>query len=113
LRVVQDAAYRRHLEALRARLAKARSQTIARLGEIGVIPWLDPRAGMFLWCELPPGVGAASLARAALEKNVVVAPGDVFSLSHAAGRFMRVNVAQCADPAVFHVLREALRHASK
>ncbi len=113
LRVVQDAAYRRHLEALRARLAKARSQTIARLGEIGVTPWLDPRAGMFLWCELPPGVGAASLARAALEKNVVVAPGDVFSLSHAAGRFMRVNVAQCADPAVFHVLREALRHASK
>jgi DNA-binding transcriptional MocR family regulator len=63
---------------------------------------------MFLWCELPPGVSAAALARAALERNVVLAPGDVFSLSQSAGRFMRVNVAQCADPAVFDVLRQAL-----
>ncbi len=108
LRVVQDGAYRRHLEALRARLAKARPDIIARLHDIGVTPWIAPRAGMFLWCELPPGVGAAALARAALEKNVVLAPGDVFSLSQTAGQFMRMNVAQCADPAVFKVLREAL-----
>ncbi len=108
LRVVQDGAYRRHLDALRARLAKARPQAIARLSEIGVTPWIEPRAGMFLWCELPPDVNAAQLARAALERNVVLAPGDVFSLSQTAGRFMRINVAQCADPAVFDVLREVL-----
>jgi DNA-binding transcriptional MocR family regulator len=108
LRVVQDGAYRRHLEALRARLAKARPQTITRLRDIGVTPWIEPKAGMFLWCELPAGVNAADLARAALERNVVLAPGDVFSLSHAAGRFMRINVAQCADPAVFDVLRAVL-----
>ena len=108
LRVVQDGAYRRHLEALRARLAKARPEVIARLRDMGVTPWIEPRAGMFLWCELPPGVSAAALARAALERNVVLAPGDVFSLSQSAGRFMRVNVAQCADPAVFEVLRQAL-----
>jgi len=108
LRVVQDGAYRRHLEALRARLAKARPEVIARLREMGVTPWIEPRAGMFLWCELPPGVGAAALARAALEKGVILAPGDVFSLSQSAGRFMRINVAQCGDPAVFDVLREAL-----
>jgi DNA-binding transcriptional MocR family regulator len=53
-------------------------------------------------------VNAAQLARTALERNVVLAPGDVFSLSQTAGRFMRINVAQCADPAVFDVLREVL-----
>ncbi len=108
LRVVQDGAWRRHLEALRSRLARARPQIAGRLREIGVTPWIEPRAGMFLWCELPAGVNAADLARAALSRNVVLAPGDVFSLSHSAGRFMRVNVAQCADPAVFDVLRAAL-----
>jgi DNA-binding transcriptional MocR family regulator len=108
LRVVQDGAWRHHLEALRARLARARPAVAARLREIGVTPWIEPRAGMFLWCELPPGADAADLARAALKRNVVLAPGDVFSLSHSAGRFMRINVAQCGDPAVFEVLRAAL-----
>ncbi len=108
LRVVQDTAWRRHLESLRARLAVARRQTIARLAGIGVVPWIEPQAGLFLWCALPPGANAADLARAALKANVVLAPGDVFSLSRSAGGFMRINVAQCADPAIFEVIAAAL-----
>jgi DNA-binding transcriptional MocR family regulator len=108
LRVVQDTAWRRHLDSLRARLAVARRQTIARLAGIGVVPWIEPQAGLFLWCALPPGANAADLARAALKANVVLAPGDVFSLSRSAGGFMRINVAQCADPAIFEVIAAAL-----
>jgi DNA-binding transcriptional MocR family regulator len=108
-RVVQEGAWRRHLETLRARLAHARQQTVALLGDLGVTPWIEPRAGMFLWCVLPDGANAADLARAALRRNMVLAPGDVFSLSHSAGRFMRINVAQCGEAAVFDVLREILR----
>jgi DNA-binding transcriptional MocR family regulator len=36
---------------------------------------------------------------------VVLAPGNVFSVGQRAGRFMRFNVAQCANPQVFTVLR--------
>lgn len=109
LRVIQDGSYRRHVQALRLRLAKARRDTMDGLAELGITPWLQPNAGMFLWCRLPDGVDAAALAHAALARNVVLAPGNVFSLSQSAGGFMRVNVAQCADPAAFALIRKALR----
>jgi len=109
LRVVQDGSYRRHLQALRTRLATARRDVSERLGEIGIRPWLQPRAGMFLWCALPDGRDAADLAHAALARDVVLAPGNVFSLSRSAAGFLRVNVTQCADPTVFEVMRGALR----
>ncbi len=40
---------------------------------------------------------------------MVLAPGDVFSPSHAASDFMRFNVAQMDDPRVYEVLGRALR----
>ena len=113
LRVIRDGSYRRHLTTLRTRLAVARRETIERFGEIGITPWLEPRAGMFLWCALPAGTDAADLARAALAQQVVLAPGNVFSLSRAAGGFMRVNVAQCGDPRLFAVLRALLPVAGR
>ena len=36
---------------------------------------------MFLWCSLPDGVDAAEIARRALADNIVLAPGNAFSLS--------------------------------
>jgi len=108
LRMATEGAYRRHLEALRSRLIRVRRETTRRLLEVGVTPWIDPRAGLFLWCALPTGADAADLARFALERNVVLAPGNVFSHSHAAGDFMRINVAQCAEETVFEVLRDGL-----
>lgn len=97
LRVVQDAGYRRHLQSLRARLAQARAVVGARLSSIGIEPWLLPRAGMFLWCRLPDGIDAAQCARAALDRRIILAPGNVFSAGQSATSFMRFNVAQCGE----------------
>lgn len=107
LRVIQDGSYRRHVQALRGRLAKARAQTAMRLRDLGITPWIEPDAGMFLWCRLPEGTDAAALAHAALAENMVLAPGNVFSLSLSAGSFMRINVTQCSEEA-FAALRRAL-----
>jgi DNA-binding transcriptional MocR family regulator len=63
---------------------------------------------MFLWCRLPDGIDAADVARHALSDNIVLAPGNAFSLSHTAGRFMRFNVAQCEDQRIFRVLEKAI-----
>jgi DNA-binding transcriptional MocR family regulator len=79
-----------------------------RLEGIGIRPWLSPRGGFYLWCALPEERDAAELARAALRENVVLAPGNVFSISQSAQSFMRFNVAQMQDPRVFDVLRDAL-----
>ena len=68
-----------------------------------------PRGGFFLWCRLPDGLDAAAVARAALAENVVLAPGNVFSLSQTASDFMRFNVAHMSDPRMWDVLRRALK----
>jgi len=108
LRVVQDGSYRRHLQLLRTRLARARRDVARQLDGIGVAPWLEPRAGMFLWCRLPPGMDAAERARAGLARNIILAPGNVFSLQQSAPGFMRFNVAQCTTPAAMDLLRDLL-----
>jgi DNA-binding transcriptional MocR family regulator len=48
------------------------------------------------------------VARRALEEGVVLAPGNVFSPSGSAGRYLRFNVAQCAEPRIFETLRRAM-----
>ncbi|TGD99046.1 PLP-dependent aminotransferase family protein [Methylobacterium nonmethylotrophicum] len=103
-----DGQHRKHLEALRRRLARARQETAGQLAGLGIRPWLMPRGGFYLWCTLPDGRDAAGVARAALREGVVLAPGDVFSVSRTASHFMRFNVAQMGDPRVLPVLRRAL-----
>jgi DNA-binding transcriptional MocR family regulator len=64
---------------------------------------------MFLWCEVPEGLDAAEIARACLRDKIILAPGNVFSLSHTANRFLRFNVAQSADSRIFRSLERVLR----
>ena len=106
--LLRDGSYRKHMEGLRARLAKAMSKTILRLRDIGLKPWIEPSYGMFVWCRLPDGCDAATIATRALAENVVLAPGNVFSLSQSASAFLRFNVAQCDDDRIFDVLRRSI-----
>jgi DNA-binding transcriptional MocR family regulator len=105
---LSDGSYRKHLEALRRRLSRARREAGARLGMLGIEPWIRPRGGFYLWCRLPEGRDAAEVARRALAEDVVLAPGNVFSPSGSAEGFMRFNVAQMENPRVFAVLARAL-----
>ncbi|MBK1840159.1 PLP-dependent aminotransferase family protein [Azospirillum sp. YIM B02556] len=106
---LNDGSYRKHLDGLRRRLARVRRETAARLEALGLRPWLMPRGGFYLWCSLPDGRDAAEVARAALRESVVLAPGDVFSVSRSASGYMRFNVAQMGDPRIFDVLARAMK----
>lgn len=108
LLLLTDGSYRKHLEELRVRLSRAMDATTGRLATLGITPWLQPRAGLFLWCRLPNGIEAADVARACLADNIVLAPGNAFSLSHNAGSFLRFNVAQSEDARIFRSLERAL-----
>jgi DNA-binding transcriptional MocR family regulator len=109
LAVLKDGTYRKHVVGLRTRLADAMTETSARLRALGLKPWVEPKAGMFLWCKLPGKLDAAEIARHALAENIVLAPGNVFSLSQSARSYLRFNVAQSSDPRIFRVLKKALR----
>jgi len=47
--------------------------------------------------------------RGALADKIVLPPGNVFSVSQTAMRFLRFNVAQSSDPRVFAVVERAMR----
>jgi len=84
------------------------TRTIARLRPLGIMPWIEPRAGLFLWAKLPDGVDAIDVTRRAFQQDVVLAPGNVFSVTQSAGNFMRFNVAMMEDDRVYSVLQRAL-----
>ncbi|MBA6130606.1 MULTISPECIES: PLP-dependent aminotransferase family protein [Pseudomonas] len=106
---ITDSGYRKHMEGVRQRLAQAMTTTVARLRALGIEPWITPQAGMYVWCQLPHGKDAATLAKACLSEGVVLAPGNAFSQAGTAGDFLRFNVAQCADDRIWDVLARALR----
>lgn len=113
LTMLKDGAYRRHVGGLRTRLADAMGKVGGQLKALGFTPWIEPKAGMFLWCRLPDDLDAADVARCALADGLVLAPGDAFSFTQTAGSFMRFNVAQCLDPRVIPLLEKALQRTRK
>jgi len=113
LEVLKDGSYRRHMEALKARLSKARASLIPTLRQLGIEPWIEPQAGLFLWCRLPLGVDAADVARHALADTMVLAPGNVFSQSDTASSFMRFNASQCDHPQFADILERVIKLARR
>nr|WP_312794234.1 PLP-dependent aminotransferase family protein [Tianweitania sp.] len=105
--VLSDGSYRKHIAALRTRLAKRRREAAAILETMGIRPWVQPRGGYYLWCRLPDGRDAADLAKTALRESVVLAPGNVFSVALSAPDLMRFNVAQM-DGRAIEVLKQSL-----
>ncbi len=109
LNILKDGTYRKHIATLRDRLSRATGETNKKLRGLGLKPFLEPRGGMFLWCQLPDGLDAADVARRALADHIVLAPGNVFSVSQTATRFLRFNVAQSGDPRVIAAVERAMR----
>lgn len=106
--ILTDGGYRRYLTALRERLARARGETLRRLGGLGLAPWIEPQAGLFLWMRLPDGLDAGKVAQRALAGGVVLAPGDAFSPSQTASSYLRFNVAQSGEARLYEVLARAM-----
>jgi DNA-binding transcriptional MocR family regulator len=98
---------------LRRKLADAMGRGVQNLRRHGLAPWIEPRAGIYLWARLPEGVAAADVARHALTRKVMFAPGPAFSASDEARGFLRFNVARCGEPRVYEVLDEAIAAAPR
>jgi DNA-binding transcriptional MocR family regulator len=112
-RVLTESGYRRHLDGLRRKLADAMGRALLNLSRHGLIPWIEPSAGIYLWARLPHGVAAADVARYALARKVMFAPGPAFSASDEARGFLRFNVSRCGDPRIYEVLDQAIAAAPR
>lgn len=105
--LLAEGGYRRHLDALRPRLAQATAHLSGRLKSLGVNLWVEPRAGLFAWGQLPDGLDATDVAAIAQKREVVFAPGRSFSADPRWRDFMRFNVA-VSEPQVFETLDWAM-----
>lgn len=106
--VLSGGGYRKHLAEIRGRLSAARKMAVSRLASHGITPWLIPRGGFYLWCRFPEGIDTGEIARRCVARNVILAPGNVFSPSQSAASFMRFNITHLDDPRVFAALEEAI-----
>jgi len=107
--ILAGGSYRKHMDEVRRRLTRARKKAMDRLAPLGLVPWIVPRGGFYLWCRLPDGHDSSAIARRCMEDKVILAPGNVFSVSQSAASFLRFNVAQLADERAFAVLRRAMK----
>lgn len=107
--VLAGGSYRKHMDEVRLRLTRARKDAIERLAPLGITPWIIPRGGFYLWCRLPDGHDSGLMAQHCLEEKVILAPGNVFSVSQSAASFLRFNVAQLTDKRTFAVIKKRLR----
>ena len=78
LRVLTHGHYRRHLKALRARLAAAHLKIARELQARGVELAFRPQSGLFLWAKLPSTESVSKLWQMALNQDVLLAPGEMF-----------------------------------
>lgn len=106
--VLAGGGYRKHMDEVRQRLERARREAIDRLASLGLVPWIVPRGGFYLWCRLPDGHDSAEIARRCMEEKVVLAPGNAFSVSQTAAAFLRFNVAHLSDIRVLAAVRRAM-----
>ena len=100
--------WRKHLKALRERLATAHEHTAQRLLALGFELFAEPKAGLFLWARHPALPDAATLADEAARSDIMLGPGHLFRPGLEPGGWQRFNVAFCEDERIFAFLRAAL-----
>jgi DNA-binding transcriptional MocR family regulator len=114
---LQHGGYDRHLRKLRGALReqlREMATAILRWLPPGV-RWTRPDGGYFVWIEFPEAIDAMELHRLAIEQGVSLAPGPIFSATHAFEHCVRLNFGHPWSPRIddaIRVLGELLRRPS-
>ncbi|HSP06246.1 MAG TPA: PLP-dependent aminotransferase family protein, partial [Acidobacteriota bacterium] len=94
--MLRGGGYDRFLRGLRNSFYTQTQKTIAAIGKY--FPEgtrvTKPQGGFVLWVELPRGIDSVELARKALQKNISVAPGILFSPKGSFRNFLRISCGQ-------------------
>lgn len=106
--VLDGGSYRRHIDRVRARLARMRADSRCSLSDAGVRFDDDDAAGIFLWGQVPEATDMDQLVRDARGQAIVLAKGALFSPAKGHVPRLRFNVAHSAAPELAQFLREAL-----
>jgi DNA-binding transcriptional MocR family regulator len=103
--------YKRHVEQLRARLARMRRAARSALESTGIEFPGASGEGMFLWGRVPDAAPVDELVRRARAQSILLARGALFSADGGCGQWLRFNVTHSTSPPLIEFLRGALRAA--
>lgn len=110
--VLDSGRYNRHVEQVRARIARFRREVRRSLESTGLRFEREPGEGIFLWARAPEHIGVDELTRTARERSILLAKGSLFSPSRGPSQWLRFNVAHSASPTLTQFLTEALATAA-
>jgi DNA-binding transcriptional MocR family regulator len=108
---LQEGGYDRHLRGLRASLQAQRNSlfdAVSRQFPDGTRV-VRPAGGYFVWVELPAGVDAMALHRAALAQGISLAPGPMFSARAEFQHHIRLTCGQTWSEALERATRTLAR----
>lgn len=97
--LLTDGHYRKHLDRLRGRLQCAREGAMRNLERLGFRIYLEPEGGMFVWAGVEDRMNVVEMTRAAAERGIMLAPGNLFRPHQEPAPWLRINVASCGDDA--------------
>ncbi|WP_028535591.1 PLP-dependent aminotransferase family protein [Paludibacterium yongneupense] len=96
-RMLSEGHYGKHLQRVNLRLMESGLRVADWLKEAGCTLPYACEGGMFYWAQLPDGLDSEALSVAALQLDLVLAPGTLFSQRPEASRFVRFNIAHSDD----------------
>ena len=103
-----DGRWRKHLKRLRQRLAEAHQEVGRHLHRLGFELFTESDEGMYIWTRHPAIPDSALLLDDALEKGIMLGPGQLFMVDAGQTGWMRFNVAFSLDPLMWEMLEQVL-----
>jgi DNA-binding transcriptional MocR family regulator len=110
--VLDSGRYKRHVDQVRARLARMRRDARAALESAGITFDGGVGEGIFLWGRVPECAPVEELVRRAREKSILLAKGSLFSPTQEKSQWLRFNAAYSAAPPLTRFLTEEIRAAA-
>ena len=109
--VLDGGRYKRHVEKLRERLQRMRTEARTALESAGIAFEEARGEGLFLWGRVPEGTQVEELVRRANERSILLARGSLFSPVQGSSQWLRFNVCHSNRPPLIEFLRESLQAA--
>ncbi|MGJ7497776.1 PLP-dependent aminotransferase family protein [Variovorax sp. RT4R15] len=110
--VVTDGRWRKHLKALRDRLAHAHGTVARRLEARGFELFHEAAAGMYLWARHPDIADSAELSQRAAGEGIMLGPGQLFLVNPRPTGWLRFNVAFSEDERLWRFLERSVEQQS-
>jgi DNA-binding transcriptional MocR family regulator len=106
--VLDSGRYRKHVDTVRARLARMRRDARQALERAGISFDTAGSEGIFLWGRVPDHASVDKLVREARDQSILLAKGALFSPARGCAQWLRFNVAHSTAPPLIRFLESAL-----